>query len=138
MRFMPGTQQSAGSLCTSLAMGSVIAVSVAFKATTLPRVDLCSFHRLTGLPCAGCGLTRSFCSISHGEFSQAWGYNPFGYLAYAVAIAILLRPLIAWLLPGFDERVRTWKGYGALSACTAVLMLLFGLWRIVRTMTPSV
>ena len=38
----------------------------------------CTFRRITGFPCPGCGLTRSFISIAHGQFVDAWRFNPAG------------------------------------------------------------
>ena len=127
-----------GQLWTALAALAVIAASFVFTTATLPNVDLCYFHRLTGLPCGGCGITRSLCSISHGEFARAWAYNPLGYLAYAVAIAFLLRPLIAWRWPRLDERFRNWRGYRALPVCTAALFIVFGLWRLAKIIVSTV
>ena len=132
------TRLLTGRMLGSVAALAVIAGSFALTPATLPWVELCYFHRLTGIPCPGCGLTSAVCSISHGEFAQAWDCNPFGYLAYAVAIAFLLRPLIVWLLPGFEERVLRWQGLRTLPALIAALMVLFGLWRIFRTFLPSI
>ena len=48
-------------------------------------VDLCWFHRSVGLPCPGCGITRSVIALSHGHWLEAIRYNPFGPLVWALA-----------------------------------------------------
>ena len=39
-------------------------------------VHLCMFKRLTGLACPTCGFTRGMLSLTHGNITQAWLYNP--------------------------------------------------------------
>jgi hypothetical protein len=41
----------------------------------------CPSQQLIGLPCPGCGTTRSVLSILHGSFLEALWLNPLGYLA---------------------------------------------------------
>ena len=58
--------------------------------------SLCAFHNVTGIPCPGCGLTRSFVSCGHGHLTQAFIYHPAGPLLFAALIiylALALRPL---------------------------------------------
>ena len=40
--------------------------------------DLCFFHRETGLPCPGCGLTRSWAALVHLDLAAAFRYHLFG------------------------------------------------------------
>ena len=37
---------------------------------------ICVFHEITGLYCPGCGAGRACYSILHGEFLEAFCYNP--------------------------------------------------------------
>jgi hypothetical protein len=59
------------------------ALALILLAAALPShgagVPICLFRYLTGLPCPGCGLTRSFSCILHGEFERGYEYHPFGY-----------------------------------------------------------
>lgn len=58
---------------------------------------LCSFRRLTGMNCPGCGLTRSFVFIGHGQIAEAFRLNPMGPLIYAaIAAQLPLRGLHLW------------------------------------------
>lgn len=49
--------------------------------------ESCWFKRLTGMECPGCGLTRSVVSLVHGNFLDAWHFNPGGYLFFALVAA---------------------------------------------------
>ena len=50
----------------------------------LPLPELCMAKRLTGLGCPGCGMTRCFISLAHGDLRAAWHYNPAGPLLFAI------------------------------------------------------
>lgn len=46
----------------------------------------CPFRRLTGLPCPGCGLTRSCLCLLRGEVAHSLSYHLFGPLLFAVGL----------------------------------------------------
>jgi hypothetical protein len=48
---------------------------------------LCTFRRLTGWPCPGCGLTRSFVFLAHGQLADAFRMNVFGPFAFVWVLA---------------------------------------------------
>lgn len=41
-------------------------------------VSLCWVYNSTGIPCLGCGLTRSLSCALRGLFAESWAYHPFG------------------------------------------------------------
>jgi hypothetical protein len=45
--------------------------------------DVCVFHRLTGLPCPTCGMTRAVCHALHGHWAQSVAWHPAGLLVAA-------------------------------------------------------
>jgi hypothetical protein len=50
----------------------------------------CPFKALTGIPCPGCGMTRSFMAIATGNFDQALDCHAFGFVLFiGLAIAIV-------------------------------------------------
>ena len=56
---------------------------------TAARYYICPFKSITGIPCAGCGLTRGFKAILHLKFADAlFKYNILS-LPLFLAIAIL-------------------------------------------------
>ncbi|NCS93156.1 MAG: DUF2752 domain-containing protein [Leptospira sp.] len=56
--------------------------------------SICLVKYLTGLECLGCGMTRAFWYILHGEFSEAWKMNPLVFVVSALFPAFYLKPLI--------------------------------------------
>src|SRR5450432_3916920 len=49
----------------------IAAVVFFFNPATHQFYPACQFHRLTGLNCPGCGMTRALYALLHGEFSVA-------------------------------------------------------------------
>jgi len=69
------------------ALGAV-ALAVLFAASfLLPGTGLgittCAFKNTIGVPCPGCGLTRSFVAVSHGRPATAFREHPLGVFIYA-------------------------------------------------------
>lgn len=50
----------------------------------------CGFRVLTGLPCAGCGLTRSVVALGNGSISQSLSEHPLGSAIVLVLSAIVV------------------------------------------------
>lgn len=46
----------------------------------------CNMQNMLGLDCPGCGLTRSFVSLAHGDISASLAFNPAGILMFGVVL----------------------------------------------------
>jgi len=85
----------------------------------------CAFKRLTGFPCATCGLTRCVMALGHWNWREAFRWHP-----AATVVAALLPALALW-----DLR-RAWRGesYPGLPDSRAARMtawaLLLGVWAL--------
>jgi hypothetical protein len=55
----------------------------------------CAFHQMTGLPCPGCGLTRSVLALLRGNPRDSFLLHPFG----SILLACLFLALLAGILP---------------------------------------
>ena len=53
-------------------------------------------QRWFGIPCPGCGLTRSFISLAHGHWSEAWRYNPAGPVWFLLVAMQLPYRFVQW------------------------------------------
>ena len=75
-------------ILSSVILGLSFALSVpGEKQVVLPIVKvplpgLCVSREYLGLPCPGCGMTRCFISLAHGEFGRALRFNPAGLLLF--------------------------------------------------------
>ena len=118
----------------SACAAGVLAVAFAFTPSALPGVPLCGFRATTGLPCSGCGLTRAFCAIAHGQFAQAWAFNPFGYVFFAITMVCLASPVLVRMHP--DLATRALQSRAALYAPILLVaaMVLFGIARLICLM----
>ena len=67
---------------------AVFVVSALWSPSDLPGVVLCPFRALTGLPCPGCGMTRAFCALGHGDLPGAFGYNALAPFVFAAALLL--------------------------------------------------
>lgn len=63
---------------------------------------VCPFAILSGLPCPGCGLTRSGFALLSGDFISAWNTNPTIYLWVPLILyGILFRYLLGKKPPAY-------------------------------------
>ncbi len=68
----------------------------------------CIFRHFTGLPCPGCGLTRSFVMLAHGDVSSAFGYNLMGPVLFAV-LAVSVAIAVWVLVSGRSAALSRWS-----------------------------
>lgn len=69
---------------------------------SFPLPESCGSKIFFGVECPGCGLTRSFISLSRGDFSEAWKWNRVGWL---LVVALLLQfPYRIWSLRQIEQR----------------------------------
>lgn len=80
------------------------------------RTAFCPMISVTGLPCAGCGLTRAFLYLLKGQIGRAAGIHPMCF------------PIIAFLIYcGYFRYVKGTKikGFSFLFALLVAVMLIF-------------
>ena len=71
--------------CNAPAMVAGAGVVAYFDPTNAGFFPVCPLYALTGLACPGCGLTRGFHALFHGDILTALDYN-----AYLPVFAVML------------------------------------------------
>lgn len=94
-------------------IGGVAAVVAYFDPTTTGFFPVCPLYAITGIACPGCGLTRGFHALFHGDILAAFDYNAlfplwilfFGFFAASLVLVVvrgkglsmkLLKPGLLW------------------------------------------
>jgi Protein of unknown function (DUF2752) len=55
---------------------------------TLQPYSVCPFAVVLGLPCPGCGITRSAIAMAQGDLAGAWHFHPLGPVLSGVALGL--------------------------------------------------
>lgn len=104
-----------------MALGALLGGLVVLPMTSLQNwFPGCSFLHATGLPCPGCGLTRSVMATLRGDFAAAWVYNPIGILMTLLFLAL---GVLIFLPTSLRRRLR--RALKPAEAWTALLTLAF-------------
>lgn len=111
-------------LSLSFSMNLVGPDKVYLPGSMLPLPESCSSRIWFGVDCPACGLTRAFISISRGQLSSAWHFNPASYLVYLfVWVQIPWQSYQIWRLssgrPSVDE---LWLYYLPIATTIALIL----------------
>jgi hypothetical protein len=107
--------------------------------------SLCPFKVITGLPCPGCGLTRSVVALLHGELMTSVYFHPLGtpLVLFLVVLALIdawgwrqssrpgrARLPASWLPERVMRTPAPWIAIGALAVVWLVRLPLYvlGAW----------
>lgn len=137
-----GTRTSrAALLAIALAAAALILIGLLLKPAVLDgemRLTLfglvipntCWLKLTTGIPCAGCGLTRSIVLLLHGRLAASVALHPFG--PWIVALALLaLPPHLARRGTALPRWTSWWnRAWLVLTGMTGVLMLVWWIRRV--------
>ncbi len=126
----------AGTFAGGIGVGGVlVAVLDPSRASIFPACPLLS---LTGIACPGCGLTRGFHALFHGDVVTALDFNALIPL-YAVLIVFLFFSLTLTAIRGRGlsaDRIPTWSIYGIIFLSLAFAVLRNLPWEPFRVLYP--
>ncbi|RHW26381.1 DUF2752 domain-containing protein [Nocardioides immobilis] len=120
----------------AVAAGGVAAIGASFLLSPEHIEDgpvICPFRALTGLPCPGCGLTRSWVYAAHGWWSESVAANAFGLVVVAailaLAVTVVVRRVRRTPPPELDKFLRhpIFIGTGAIWLVYALVRLAYAL-----------
>jgi hypothetical protein len=69
--------------------GGALGISAILQPNRVTGLSLCPIFHYTGVLCPFCGMTRSFVSITHANFSEAIDYNLGSPLIYGAFVWML-------------------------------------------------
>ena len=85
-------------LFMNLVFAGVILLVLGYSAVFSPDANnypvVCVHEKLTGLPCASCGLSHSFSLIVRGRITEALVWNSYGIRIFIFFIAQLLMRIV--------------------------------------------
>jgi hypothetical protein len=64
--------------CCRIELGGIVSFRLPVIGLDIPLADGCLSRKILGVSCPGCGLTRSFVAVAHGQFRLAFKYNAVG------------------------------------------------------------
>jgi len=91
--------QRRGRVWQAAAIAALLSAAALTDPTHPLPFEVCLFHKLTGLPCPTCGMTRAVCHAVHGHWAQSVACHPAGL--------ILAAGLAGWMLWAAAE---AWRG----------------------------
>ncbi len=121
-----------------IAVGGAAVLGVAASWSTASATagpGTCVFRHLTGLPCPGCGLTRSFVMLAHGDVSAGFGYNLMGPVLFTV-LAVSVAVAVWVLVSGRSGVLSRWSSVVFSKPALAVLAVWIG-YGIVRMISAG-
>lgn len=117
-------------LCLAACMSVGDNRRVYFWNASQPIPELCTAYSRFGVDCPGCGLTRTFIHLAHGDLAPAWQLSPVGVLLFLFA-CVQIPPGIAQLV--FRSRSRWVEAWGMWNDwATALLVMALVLQWLVR------
>jgi hypothetical protein len=90
----------------------------------VPLLPECLWHRLTGLACPLCGMTRAVQAALHGRLAEAFRFNPLGMAVLSALGIFLALQVPAWL----GDRPPPFRVTISPRGCQWMLGVMVGYW----------
>lgn len=114
-----------GLLVATFALGGLASTERGLRVGGARLPTLCVLRNTTGIPCPGCGLTRSWVDLARGDLRASLGHHRLGWLVMLYVTAQAARHG-AWLAaPAWRERTERlgwWLDRGLILLAAALLV----------------
>lgn len=107
-------------------MAGACGVVAAYNPVEVNFLPVCPLYALTGLACPGCGLTRGFHALFHGDVVTALGFNAL-LPVWAVVIAYVWLSLVVYAIRG--KGLPMWPTHPRFLWIFFVALFVFGVLR---------
>ena len=123
---------------TGLGLVALLLAFAFWDPATAGGPDLCLFHRVTGVACPACGLTRAAAAFAHGELGELLRWHPLFVLLAAEAALFWLAWGVALARPTRDRRdLHPLRRLAPFAVGTGVLLLLVWIVRFSTGTLPA-
>lgn len=107
----------------------IIAGSIIFLSIDLSVIPhICLFQHFFGIPCPGCGITRSLLAFFVGDFQFAWILNPVGIILGASLVAQVPLRILALCNVSWGRRV--FRLTRVTTSSIIILLILYWIYQI--------
>jgi len=123
----------------NLVFAGVVVLILAYSGIFSPDRDnypvVCIHEKITGQPCASCGLSHSFSLIVRGRIDEAYDRNPYGMRIFLFFFAQLVMRVAFSLFYTLDSQNR--KQLVIFDIFGSVLIFLLAFWPLIRQLLLS-
>ena len=123
----------------NLVFAGVVVLILAYSGIFSPDRDnypvVCIHEKITGQPCASCGLSHSFSLIVRGRIDEAYDRNPYGMRIFLFFFAQLVMRVAFSLFYTLDSQNR--KQLVIFDIFGSVLIFLLAFWPLIRQLVLS-
>jgi hypothetical protein len=114
------------SLCLALALCMSVGENrrVYLLGLSQPLPETCMTYSRFGIDCPGCGLTRTFVHLAHGQFGDAWQLSPVGCFVFAFACMQIPMGIAQLLFRARNRWVEAWGSWNDWATAGLVVALV--------------
>jgi hypothetical protein len=124
IEYIPSIQNRLCLYTSLLPLSLMFLLSMIIVPTVDEGFSLCIFKHLFGMPCGGCGMTRAFFFLGHGNIAQAIMLNPCSPVVFVIAIMFWINCMVSFITKKTFRIHLTLQGRILIYAVSAIIMVM--------------